>query len=194
MNKKQLLDLGISEESADQIIVLHGKDIEKHKTDLKAVTDQAADLQTRLEEAGTAIEGFKKLDIEGVQKAADTWKAEAEKAKTDADAKVAQVKFDYALNAALSDAGAKNIKTVLPLLDLEKVKLDEDGVSLSGLKEQLEAIVPENEFLFELEEEEEEDSEEEESENPKIVIGGHSSSVLSDQAVDAARKAAGLPT
>lgn len=174
MNKKQLVDLGIAEDVAEKIIVLHGKDIESHKT-------QVSTLQTQLVEAGSAIEGFKKLDVAGIQKSADDWKTKAEKAQADADAKIAAMRFDSALDSALTGAKVRNAKAVRALLDPTTLKLNEQGV-VTDLDRQLADLKKSNDFLFE-------------SENaaPRIVTGGQSKTIVADTIVEAARKAAGLP-
>ena len=181
MNKKELIELGIAEDVADKIIVLHGKDIEKQKTAAETAKTEAEGLKAQLTEAGATIEGFKKLDVDGIKKAADDWKAQAEKAQKDAASQIASLKFDHALDGALAGAKAKNAKAVKALLNANDLKLAEDG-SIIGLKDQLEKVKSENDYLFESD-----------TPNPKIVLGGQNKNVLSDAVVDAARKAAGLP-
>jgi predicted nucleic acid-binding Zn-ribbon protein len=183
MKKEDLIKLGLTDEAViEQIIILHGKDIEKHKTGLSTAQAESDGLKKQLTDANAAIEGFKKLDVEGIKKAADEWKTKAEQAQTEANKQIAGLKFDHALDGALSGAKAKNGKAVKALLDAELLKLADDG-SISGLKEQLEKIKSENDYLFESE-----------TPTPKIVVGGNNKSVITDAVVLAARKAAGLPT
>ena len=56
----------------------------------------------------------------------------------DYEAKIEKLNFDTKLDKALTDAKAKNPKTVKALLNLENLKLD--GEDIIGLKEQLEAL------------------------------------------------------
>jgi hypothetical protein len=183
MNKEDLKKLGIEDEALIQsIIVLHGKDIEKFKVDLTTVTTELTNTKTQLAEAGETIEGFKKLDVEGVKKSADEWKAKAEQAQADAQIQLTNLKFGYALDGALTQAKAKNVKAVKALLKSEDLKLTEDG-QIMGLTEQLEKIKTENDYLFESTER-----------NPKFVAGGGDKSAIADAVVQAARQAAGLKT
>ncbi len=55
-------------------------------------------------------------------------------------------KTDYEIQLALQQAGALNYKTVLPLLDREKITL-KDG-KIDGITDQLEAIQKDNAYLF----------------------------------------------
>ena len=181
MNKKELVALGIDEAVADQIIVLHGKDIEAHKKNVALLQGELDTTKTQLIEAGKTIEGFKTMDVDAIKKSADDYKAAAEKARADADVEIAQLKFDHALDTSLSNARAKNVKAVKALLNVSDLKLDADG-KLIGFKDQIEKVRADNEYLFI-----------DESEMPKIVTGTNSSSVISDAVVLAARKAAGVP-
>lgn len=191
MNKADLEKLGLTTEALekaglnadvlDKIIVAHGKDIESHKTKLSTAETEVKGLKDQLKEAGKQIEGFKGLDIEGVKKSADEWKTKAEKAEQDSAAAIANLKFDYALQGALTSAKAKNPKAVTALLSKDLLKLNDADGSIVGLNEQLEAIKKDNDYLFT-------------SDNPppKIVTGGNSKSVGEIPGI-AAWKAAGFP-
>lgn len=182
MKREDLVKLGVAEELIDQIMVLHGKDIEKHKTATETAKAELDGIKAQLTEANTTIEGFKKLDIEGVKKSADEWKAKAEKAQADAAAQVTQIKFDHALTQALVGAKAKNATAVRALLKLDDLKLTADG-SIVGLEDQIKKVREANDFLFEAE-----------GATPKIVAGTSSPPMLEDSFTTALRLGAGLPS
>ena len=185
MKKEDLLKLGIDEKTVFQIFAIHGKDLEKMKTSVSQITTERDALKTQLTEAGATIEGFKKLKPEELQAAADDYKAKWEQAQTESAAQLASLKFDHALDSALTSAKAKNPKAVQALLSKDVLKLNEDGTIL-GLKEQLETIQKDNDYLFA-------------SDvplpppPPVIVKGGNSQSVLGSTFADAARRGAKLP-
>ena len=191
MNKKDLLDLGLDEDAVQKIIIMHGKDIEKHKADLAARDDEAKALAAQLEEAGQAIESFKAMDVDAIKAAAEEWKSKAELAQQEAEQKITAVKFDHALQDALREAKARNPKAVKALLDLEKIKLSDEG-GLEGLEEQLTAVKTDNDFLFESVTPAEDDDDDDDPE-PRIVTRTANNGVLADPIVSAARKASGLP-
>lgn len=182
MNKKQLIELGLDEKLAEDIIVLHGKDIEKHKSAIETSNQELETLRAQLAEAGVTIEGFKKLDIAGIQKAADDWKLQAETAKTESEKNIASLKFNHALDDALKSAKVRNTKAVRALLQSDALSLEEDG-SVKGLDDQLKKVKETDTYLFE-----------DDEDTPQIVTGGNSQSILGDVVVEGARKAAGLPT
>jgi hypothetical protein len=189
MNKQDLLKLGIEdEELVQKIVILHGKDIEKFKAELETKQNEFQALQEQYQEADKTIAGFKEMDIEGIKTAAEEWRTKAEQAQVEAEQKIQSLKFEHALEENLRLSGAKNLKAVKALLELDSIKFSEDGSKLEGIVEQLETVKTENNYLFESENlDEEEDSE------PKIVSRTRNRSVLGDAAALAARKAAGLP-
>ena len=191
MNKKDLLDLGLDEDAVQKIIIMHGKDIEKHKADFEARDNEAKALAAQLEEAGQTIESFKAMDVDAIKAAAEEWKSKAELAQQEAEQKITAVKFDHALQDALREAKARNPKAVKALLDLEKIKLSDEG-GLEGLEEQLTAVKTDNDFLFESVAPAEDDDDDDDPE-PRIVSKTANHGILDDPIVSAARKASGLP-
>jgi small-conductance mechanosensitive channel len=150
MKREDLKALELEDDVVDQIMKLHGQDIEDHKSKLEAAEKQTDDLQGRLDEANKTIEGFKDLDVDSIKKAADDWKAKAEQAEKDAKTQIEQLKFDHALEGALLGAKAKNPKAVKALLDMEALKYNEGKII--GLEDQLKAIQEKEDYLFESDE------------------------------------------
>lgn len=183
MKREELKELGLSDEQIDKIMSLNGQDIEKHKQTAETAKATGDALKKQLDDATTQIEAFKGMDIEAVKKSADEWKAKAEQASKDAEAQVSRLKFDHALDGALTGAKAKSLKAVKALLDLESLKLNDDG-SIAGLEDQIKTIMESKDgFLFESDKPE-----------PKIVSGGNNQTVGNISAFEAAaRKGAGLP-
>ena len=155
MKREFLKELGIADDVLDKIMAENGKDIEglktqveKDKNAISALTTERDGLKTQLAEANKQIDGFRDLDIEGVKKQADEWKAKAEQAQKDAEKQLAELKFDHALDAKLSGAKAKDAQLVKTLLKRDDLKLTEDG-NILGLDDQLSKIKEEREYLFE---------------------------------------------
>ena len=181
MKREDLKAMELTDEAIDEIMKLHGKSVEAHKAQLTEAEKQALSLQGQLEEATKAIEGFKELDVDGIKAAADDWKAKAEQAKVDAQAEIVKLKFDHALEGALTDAKAKNPKAVKALLNFDNLKLAEDG-KIVDLEDQLTAIKTENDYLFESDQP-----------VPRIVSSGQGKAKLFDSMEVALRQGAGLP-
>jgi hypothetical protein len=150
---------------------LHGSDIESHKTKVTDLTTQLETAQGQLTEANTTIEGFKKLKPEELQAAADDYKAKWEQAQTDAKTQLAQVKFEHALESALTGAKAKNPKAVKALLDMEVLQkaYDEKTGTIVNFDTHLKPVKEANDYLFEGE-----------TKPPVIVKGGGNKPVHMD--------------
>jgi hypothetical protein len=198
MNKKDLEKLGLTAEALEKagltadvvesIIVLHGKDIEKHKGLIETAGTEATALKTQLIEANKTIDGFKAMKVEDIQKAADDWKIKAETAEADAkkikednDAAMVKMKFDQVLGDALKAEKVQDPADVIPHLKMDMLKLGEDG-KFVGLTEQLTPLKEHKSYLFK-----------DDDDTPEIITGGNNKSVIGDAIVDVARKAAGLP-
>jgi len=192
MNKADLEKLGLTTEALekagltadvlDKIIVAHGKDIESHKTKLSTAETEVKGLKDQLKEANTQIESFKGLDIEGVKKSADEYKTKFEQVQAESAKQLANLKFDHALESALSTAKAKNAKAVQALLNRDALKFNDADGSIVGLNEQLESIKKDNDYLFS-----------DTTPPPVIVKGGNNQPITTNAFVAAARKGANLP-
>lgn len=113
-------------------------------TESKKVSDKA------LEDANKTLEELKKnagLSDE-YKKQIEELKTANSKAQEDFKAQLKQMKLDTAIDNALTTAKARNTKAVRALLDTSKIVMSDDG-TISGIKEQLETIAKENDFLFE---------------------------------------------
>lgn len=124
-------------EKADGIKLANLKDggyVGRDKFD--ALSAERDGLKGQLAQASEKLEGY---DPE--------WKAKASQLQQEAEEKVQAVRFDYALKAALRDAGAKNPAVVAGALKLDV--LQENDGHIVGLKEQLDALRESDAYLFE---------------------------------------------
>lgn len=135
-------DAPLSKEIIDAIMDENGKDIEAAK---KPFADYDT-LKTQLTDANKAIEGFKAMDVDGVKKAADEWKAKYEQAEKDHAAKLADMKFDGLLSGAVSAAKGKNAKAIRALLDMDALKASKN--QSEDIKTALETLKKDSGYLF----------------------------------------------
>jgi len=142
MKREELKTLGLTDEQIDKVMAENGKDIEATKSKFADYDG----LKTQLTDANKTIEGFKAMDIDGIKKAADDWKAKAEKAETDAAAKIADMQFDGLLSGAVSAAKGKNAKAIRALMDVDTLKTSKNQEN--DIKTALEALKKDNGYLF----------------------------------------------
>jgi hypothetical protein len=104
------------------------------KTLLGVRDTQYTELQTKFksnDELAKELENYKSLNG---------------KAEQEFNTKLSQVKFEYELKTALSNANVRNLKATKALLDLDKIKLD--GDKLVGLDEQIKTLQESDGYLF----------------------------------------------
>ncbi|MEM5767581.1 MAG: phage scaffolding protein [Bacillota bacterium] len=142
MKTEFLKDLGLEQDAIDKIMAENGKDIET----TKAKFSDYDTLKTKLTEANKTIEGFKAMDIEGIKRAADDWKAKAEQAEKDATAKIADMEFNGLLDSAINTAKGRNAKALRGLLDIDTLKASKN--QSEDIKAALEALKASDGYLF----------------------------------------------
>lgn len=74
MKKEELTAIGLTDEQADKVFALHGKDTEKLKADVKKLEDEKKDLNSQLETANKTIEAFDGKTPEQVKEEIEKYK------------------------------------------------------------------------------------------------------------------------
>jgi len=149
MKTEYLKEIGLSQEQIDKVFAENGKDIKALKDDNDSLKAQLATANETLTKATEEIKGYKDLDIESIKKNAAEWELKAKEAQEKADHEIYSMKFESALNTALTTAKARNTKAVRALLDESIIKVTDTGIA--GLSEQLDNIRKDNAYLFETE-------------------------------------------
>lgn len=117
------------------------------RADFNAKSEEVKNLNAQLSERDKQLEGLKKVDAEGLQQQIKTLQDENKRAKDTYDEQLNKIKFEHAIDTALTGAKARNTKAVSALLDRETITF-KDG-KLSGLDEQLKTLKKDNAYLFE---------------------------------------------
>lgn len=158
MKRDFLKDLGIEDkEVVDKIMAENGKDIEEAKGEKDSLETQLEDLKkekTKLEESiKDRDKQLKELkdsagDNEELKKKIDELQTSNKEAAEAHKKEIAALNKTHKVEAAISAARGKNIKAIMPFLDMDKVSLD--GDNLIGLNEQLEELkkADDTKFLF----------------------------------------------
>lgn len=115
MKNEELTALGLSDELADKVLVMHGKDIEKHKKQIATLEGERDNAKTQLDTANATLKKFDGIDPDKIQEELKAHKDRADEAEKNFNLKLAQ-----------RDQG-----------DWLKKKLDEYGVTSHYAREQL---------------------------------------------------------
>lgn len=150
MKKEDLLAMGLTEDQAKNVMDRLDGDFvtktrfneinEELKTAKKSISDRDKQLEDLKKSAGdnTAL----------TQQIADLQRANADQQKAH-DEEIKALKFNNAIDLALTAAKAKNVKAVRAMLDDTKMKLGDDG-TLTGFEEQIEALKKSDGYMFEV--------------------------------------------
>lgn len=177
MKKEELFEIGLTEEQADKVFAMNGRDTNKAKSDLEAKATELETANKTIQELQAAVKKFDGVDVDGLKTSLDDLQK-----KYDAD--ISAARLDNALNLALVEAKAKNPKLAKGALDLSSIKLD--GDKLLGLDDQLKKLRESDGYLFE-----------EEKAPGKVTTGMEHRDPLDgdvDKFAAAAMKGAGLKT
>ena len=148
MNKEDLIAMGLTEEQAKKVMdSLDGNYVTK--TRFNEVNEENKTLKKSVSDRDKQLEDLKKSsgDNEELKKQIETLQQENANQKKAHDAEMTQLRLDNAIDAALTAAGAKNIKAVRALIDTSKVKVGEDG-KLTGFDDLLSAVQKSDAYLF----------------------------------------------
>lgn len=152
MSLKELLgdDLyaQVVEKAGDQKIdiVSNGQWFPKERFD--AVNNEKKELKSQLDERDQQLNTLQKQakGNEELQNAIEQLQEENKKVSVEYQQKLDKQAFDFAIESALRDAKAKNIKAVKANLNVDGLKLSDDKVI--GLDEQLAALKESDSYLF----------------------------------------------
>lgn len=104
MKREFLKTLGLEDEAIDKIMTENGKDLEKAKSTTEKVNQELEKIKSELEankqtldEANAQIEKFKEMDIEGIKRSADEWKAKYEADTKAFKEQLAQKDYEFAV-------------------------------------------------------------------------------------------------
>lgn len=146
MKKEDLVALGLSEEQIAEVQRLNGLDIKREQDKLGKVELERDKYKEQLETAQSALKEFEGIDV-------DNLKGEIEKLQNDLKAKdeqyqkeLAERDFNALLESQINAFGAKNVKAVKALLDIDTLK--ESKNQEADIKAMLESCKEENDYLF----------------------------------------------
>lgn len=127
----------------------HGEVVNPLKQNKESLESEVENLKSDISDRDTQLE-----DLQGKVGNEEDLKATIESLKTANKEKDNQrqkllndQKLDYEVRIALNESGARNERAVKALLDMDTVKINEDG-QLTGLKEQLDNLKTSDDYLF----------------------------------------------
>lgn len=148
MKREELKELGLTDEQIGSVMALHGVTVNELNSRVSTAEQQATQYQEQLEKNQNELNDFKAnaKGNEDLTKQLEDLQSKFDEIKTSSEQQIADLKKSSAIDLALTQAGAKNIKAAKALLDSESLELTDEG--LKGLDEQLTALKESDGYLF----------------------------------------------
>ena len=140
MKRKFLEDLGIEKEAVEKIMAENGADIERAKGDTEA-------LKTQLNETQEKLKGFEGVDVAELKGKITDLTNEIATNKADYEKRIADRDFNDLVKGIASEYKARDIKAVMPFLDVEALKSSKNQDK--DIRAAFDGIVKEQSYLFE---------------------------------------------
>lgn len=155
-SRETLRNIGIDDGNVEEIMSLHGKDVQdlkdkeeqlqaqhsEAKQEVKLYKDRIEEQNSKLDELRNQVNSGEDLN-EKIKALQDTNKEKDEQHQQEMN----KVKLRYEIDKELDSAGAKNRIAVMALVDENDVQLSDDE-GLKGLGEQLEKLKESDSYLF----------------------------------------------
>ena len=149
MKREQLKELGLNDDQIQKIMDLNGEDINKAKSSNAETLEENEALKAQIKERDKDLNHLRK-NAKDNEELSNSYKELETKYKNDtADLtnKLNQTRLTSAVDRALSASKVRDTKAIKGFLDMDKVKLDEQG-NLSGLDEQIKEIHKTAPYIF----------------------------------------------
>lgn len=149
MKRNQLKDLGLDENQIKAVMDLNGEDINNAKSGNDEIVEENNALKAQIAERDKDLKNLRK-NAKDNEELSNSYKELETKYKNDtADLtnKLNQTRLTSAVDRALNASKVRDTKAIKGFLDMDKVKLDEQG-NLSGLDEQIEKIHQTAPYVF----------------------------------------------
>lgn len=152
MKRDDLKEQGLNETQINFVMSQNGKDINALNEKITSLTNERDGLQSQIDDRDNQLNDLKKSvkDNDALKDQIKQLQEDNKTATQKYQDQLASQSKSFKIEGALRDAKAKNIKTVLPLIDTDKVSVNKDG-SLTGLSEQIDAVKKDNSYLFDAE-------------------------------------------
>lgn len=155
--REELRGIGIDDDKIENIMSLHGQEIQSFKEKVSQKDSKLKELQTTVdsykednEQKDNELKDLQEKAKNGddlQQTISDLRKANQEK-EEQRQKEVKELNFNHSLENKLRDVGARNVKAVRALLDSENLKFNDEENEVIGLQDQLEKLRESDSYLF----------------------------------------------
>lgn len=151
MTKEEFTALGLSEEQAETCAKASADELKGFvpKQELEIAQQAKETLELQVKENAKQLNILKKStgDAEKLTQTIADLQESNKKAKSDYESKLKELHIGYAVDSALTEAKAKNVKAVKALLDMDSIEIGENG-KVKGLASQIKKLTESEDTAF----------------------------------------------
>lgn len=118
----------------------------KTVAEVEKITTARDNFKNQLETAKASLKEFEGVNVDELNTRITTLTADLEKKDTEYQNKIADMEFNSVLEGAITKSGARNIKAVKALLDLDTLKTSKNQAD--DISKALDEIKSENDYMF----------------------------------------------
>lgn len=178
MKAEFLKNFGLEQDAIDKIMAENAKDVSVEQEKTKKAESEANSYKEQLETATASLEKFKNVDPEAMKGEIESLNQQLKDQKAQYEAQEADRVFKESIKTAIREAGGRNEKSVMALLDMDALKASKN--QSEDIKKALETVKESDAYLF---------GSKEPIDNAVTITGGAGSG----SNLDAVRAAMGLP-
>lgn len=146
MKTEFLEGLGLEKDAIDKIMAENGKDVEAEKAKTKAAVADRDRYKDQLDTANDALDKFKDVKPDELQQTIADLQKQLKDKDDEYAAREADRAFHESVSAAIKDAGGRNDKAIMALLDMEALKDSKN--QKDDIKAALEGLQKDSDYLF----------------------------------------------
>lgn len=148
MKREFLEGLELEKDMIDLIMAEHGKTVQTYKASLEETQGVVEAQKEQLQQRDEDLQKLKDKDVtlEDLQKQVQEYEDKYQTQQQEYDSKITGIKKMSEIKLGVTQAGAKNLKAVIALLEPDDIELTDDGIK--GLSEQIEELKKSDAYLF----------------------------------------------
>lgn len=149
MERKTLEEMGLDKDQVNTIMAEFGKSVNGLKEQVDTLTAERDSFKKQVDNSNKQLDEMKAniKDNDELKSQIADLQGQLKESQENAKAELLSVKKNNAINNALRDAHVRDNKAIMPFLDTDAIKYNDDG--LTGLKGQIEELQKNKAFLFE---------------------------------------------
>ena len=150
MKTEDLKALGLDQETIDKVFAMNGKDVAAEKARTTKAESERDNYKSQLDTAKESLSRFDGVNVEDMKNQITKLQGELKTKDDEYAAKEAERAFNETLAGAIKDAGGKNAKAIMAMLDIDALKKSKD--QSTDIKAALDAVKKSDAYMFGTEE------------------------------------------